>query len=558
MVNYKIKTSGADEKSSNISQAISAYHQEEREKEIALRAKQNDLGYVNLKTTPINSDTLMLIPHKEADLARVVAFLQVGMKLRIALEDPNNPHTQAIIEKLKNEGYGLNISLASAESIDHALSMYQENAKTHVDQIETEIDEDKLDSYAEEINKLRENAKNLSKMTSSEALSLILVGAVKSGASDVHFQSEEGRVDVFFRIDGVLQNIFTMNYQTYDLLRGQMKHDARVKINVTNIPQDGDLSFRLNDRRIDVRLSTLPTQFGESVVLRLLDAKDAQVSFDALGFDEEEMQIFERILKLPYGMVLATGPTGSGKTTTLYSLLNKFHTPGKKIITLEDPVEYHLEGVTQSEINEEEGFTFASGLRAVLRQDPDIIMVGEIRDNATANAAVQAALTGHIVLSTLHTNTAVEAIPRMLNLDVQEFLLAPATSVIIAQRLVRKVCPHCAVETPLTDAERNQIQNIINQMPEANRKRMPQIPNTILRAKGCKECSQTGYKGRTVVSEILELDAEVRKMILENKNSDEILAYVRGQGMLTLRESALHKVLTKQTTLSELIRVTGI
>lgn len=557
MTDYKIKTKGADGKG-NLMQAMSAYNKGEKEHEIAEKAKSLDLGYVNLQSTPINSDTLMLIPHEDASLARVVAFLQVGARLRVAMEDPNNPHTQALIEKLKNDGYGLDLNLTSADSIDHALKMYQENLKTHVDQIETEIDEEKLQSYAQEIDKLRESAKKMRTMTSSEAMNLILVGSLKASASDIHFQPEDGRVDIFFRIDGILQKIFELDYQTYDLLRGQMKHDAHIKINVTNVPQDGDLNFKLNDRRIDVRLSTLPTQFGETIVLRILDSKKGQVDFDVLGFEGDDLKIFERILKLPYGLVLATGPTGSGKTTTLYALLNKFNTPEKKVITLEDPIEYHLAGVTQSEINEEEGFTFASGLRAVLRQDPDIIMVGEIRDEATASAAIQASLTGHIVLSTLHTNSAVEAIPRLLNLKVEGFLLAPATAVIIAQRLLRKTCPHCAVETPLTDAEIKQMESIIAQMPEQNRKKMPKIPKTILRAKGCKECSQTGYKGRTVISELLELDEEVRKMILANKNSDEILAYVRSQGMLTLRESALNKVLKKETTMSELIRVTGI
>lgn len=516
MANYKIQTD-TGEKQENIQQAMQKMRQEEKEREVASRAKEMGMDYVDLKSSPINTDALFLLASERARVARVVVYLQVGRKVRVALEDPENEEAKKILAELRAKDFELSLSLASVESIEHALAIYSEQEVVHVEQITREVDESALESYAAEIEKLKGLKEKLHELTAAELINAILVGGIRTGASDVHFQPEEDRVDLFFRIDGILQKIFSLDERIYKQLRSQVKHDAGVKMNVENVPQDGELSFTVNERRIDVRVSTLPTEFSENLVLRLLDSEKGKVDFDKLGFEEDHLEILKRALNLPYGMILATGPTGSGKTTTLYALLNKLNSPEKKIVTLEDPVEYHLEGVAQAEINEAEGFTFGSGLRAVLRQDPDIIMVGEIRDKDTANSAVQAALTGHTVLSTLHTNSAVEAVPRMLNLDVPEFLLAPATAVIIAQRLVRQVCPHCSLEEAPTELEFEQIEKVLNEMPENLRARMPEIPGKLVHAKGCQECSQTGYKGRSVIAEIVELDDDVRRMIIQKR-----------------------------------------
>lgn len=556
MPNYRIQTK-SENKQEGLDQAIKSFNQGEKEQEVAVKAKQLGLNYANLTSSPINTDALFIIPHEKAEKGRIVSFLQVGKRLRIGLQDPENETTKQVIDELQNRGYSLKKALVSAESIDHALAIYADHVAKKEQHIVREIDEDHLQSAAKEIQKLKNLNEDLKKMTASEGLNTIMIGAVKTNASDVHFQPEEHIVELFFRIDGILQKITKLDHHLYEQLKNQIKHDAKVKINVSNIPQDGEFHFELNDRRIDVRTSTLPTQYAETIVLRILDSKKGKVDFEQLGFEEEELDIIRETMQVPYGLILSTGPTGSGKTTTLYAMLNKLNTTEKKVVTLEDPVEYHIDGVAQAEIDEEEGFDFATGLKAALRQDPDIVMVGEMRDEATANTAVQAALTGHVVLSTLHTNTSIEAILRLDNLKVPRFLFTPATVLIIAQRLVRTVCHHCAEEIEPEKNDLDFANHILSTMPDHLKENFPTFPKKILRAKGCDKCGQTGYKGRTVVAEVLKFTQELRHAILENKETDEILKIARKGNMLLMEEDGLRKVFQKKTTFAELTRIIG-
>ena len=331
-----------------------------------------------------------------------------------------------------------------------------------------------------------------------------------------------------------------------------------MRLNVTNVPQDGRYFFQVNDRKIDVRVSSIPTEYGESFVCRLLDSKKKNLSFEDLGFEGRNLDILHKALDIPNGMIMVTGPTGSGKTTTLYSMLTAFNEPDSKIITLEDPIEYHLSGITQSQINEKRGYSFGSGLRAILRQDPDIVMIGEIRDLDTAETAAQAALTGHILLSTLHTNSAIETVPRLLNIGLKPFMIAPALSIVTAQRLVRKVCTFCQEQKSVSESERKTLQEAIDQIHQAQPTLALTIPATLPHAPGCDKCSKTGYLGQLSIAEMFINNDELKEAILAEKSTTELFNIVRAGGMLTLGEDGVLKVLRGLTTLSEIERVADI
>lgn len=330
-----------------------------------------------------------------------------------------------------------------------------------------------------------------------------------------------------------------------------------MKLNVTNIPQDGRYSFLLNNGKVDVRVSSIPTEFGESFVCRLLDSSKGVMHFDQMGFAGKYLEMMNGLSGLSHGMVLVTGPTGSGKTTTLYALLAQFNNAETKIITLEDPVEYQITGVTQSQIDESHGYSFAAGLRSVLRQDPDVVMIGEIRDLETATTAAQAALTGHVLLSTLHTNSAVETIPRLLNMGIPEFMIAPALSTIIAQRLVRVVCA-CREMVAVGASDLEKFQQMVTSLAVVRPDFKVAVPATIPRAVGCEKCSKTGYKGQLVICEMFSMDREMEELILQKSSSGKLLEAARKKGMITLEEDGLLKVAEGLTTIEEVFRATNM
>ena len=328
-----------------------------------------------------------------------------------------------------------------------------------------------------------------------------------------------------------------------------------MKLNVATEPQDGRYYFNFNKRKVDVRVSALPTEYGETFVLRLLDSGKKALDFETMGYVGRNLELVKGATAIANGMVLVTGPTGSGKTTMLYAMLRQFNKPEAKIVTLEDPIEYHLENVAQSQINEKRGYSFGSGLRAILRQDPDVVMLGEIRDLETAETAAQAALTGHVLLSTLHTNSAVDTIPRLLNIGLQPYMVAPAIHTIVAQRLVRVVCKECGQDEAVKDSEKEEIEKVLAGVRTVAPDMVLEIPATIKNATGCPKCSHTGYSGRTAIAEVFVFDDTIRDLILGKKSSREILEAARAQGMLTLKEDGMLKVIAGQTTLNEVFRV---
>ncbi len=391
---------------------------------------------------------------------------------------------------------------------------------------------------------------------------LLLKYGNQNKASDIHLEPYANKVVVRFRIDGVMHKVLELPKDLHEIILARIKVLAKIRTDEHRAAQDGKLRFSAEDEVVDVRVSIVPIIEGENAVMRLLSAKNRRFSLADLGFSAQNLKKVERAIKKPHGMILVTGPTGSGKSTTLYAIMKILNKPSIHISTIEDPVEYDIEGISQIQVNEKTNLTFAKGLRAIVRQDPDIIMVGEIRDTETAGIAVNSALTGHLVLSTLHTNDAASTLPRLIDMKVEPFLTASTVNVIVAQRLIRKICEKCRVSYEInmkTPEQENMIieKNIVEELPEEIKKKFFNKDKIILyRGTGCKVCGQTGYTSRVGIFEVLEMSAEIRDLVNKKSDSDEILKKSKEQDMKTMLEDGLEKVLNGVTTLEEVARVT--
>ncbi|MBN1879896.1 type II secretion system ATPase GspE [bacterium] len=379
-------------------------------------------------------------------------------------------------------------------------------------------------------------------------VNLLFSQAVEFGASDIHIEPFEGDLHIRFRIDGVLQDQESPPKKLQSAIISRIKILARLNIAEHRLPQDGRIRLRLMGKKIDVRVSTVPTMHGESVVMRLLDQTSMFIGMEDLGFPHDNLETFKRLIQHPHGMILVTGPTGSGKTTTLYAALDKINGPEKKILTLEDPVEYQLKGVNQIQVNTKIGLTFSSGLRAFVRQDPDVIMVGEIRDKETAEIAIQSALTGHLVFSTVHTNDAVGAITRLQDMGVENYLIASCLDGVLAQRLVRQICPDCKIPVKADPKALQELEIDISQADEL----------LVFRGEGCRRCGRTGYRGRLGIYELIEINDEFKNLIVEKASANILKRVARKGGMRTLREDGWVKVRKGITTIEEVMRVTQV
>lgn len=394
---------------------------------------------------------------------------------------------------------------------------------------------------------------DLAKQATDEALKDISIGALVIGSSDLHYEIYEKHVQIRFRIDGVLVDIFTLSPAEYKKIVERLKYSAGLKLNITHIPQDGKYSFYTDEKaKIDVRISTLPIKYGENIVCRILDNTKNIINFEDLWFFWTSKRMVQKSIEKNTGMILVTGPTGSWKTTTLYTILQKLNTREKKIITLEDPIEYELPWVVQSQIDDVSWVTFASGLKASLRQDPDIIMVGEIRDLETLQTATSASLTGHLVLSTLHTKSAADTLDRLINMWLKPYILASAIDTIIAQRLVRKICPHCKVEKEKTPSEQAIIESM---MKETGMSMIPTSQMKLYTGTGCEACNHTGYQGRIWVYEIITLQEKIREIIRKWGSVGQILHEARNGDLITMQEDGILKALKGYTTIEEILRV---
>jgi type IV pilus assembly protein PilB len=534
---------------------IEKVNREFQEKSARDYAKKYGLHYIDLSRIPLNPDYLKFISHQDSEKASAVSFFKNGNTLRIACSDPNKNEFQALKQLLEKD-YELEVFFASEASIQQALSTYGQSNNFQKPEIVEEVDEKNIKNYSAEISDLSQLPERLEPLTSQEALNTINVAVMRTKASDLHFEPELKSVIMRLRIDGVLHKICEISHSLYASIVNQLKFEAKMKLNINNIPQDGRFAFTLNEEEVNVRVSALPTNLGESIVCRYLPSQKEKMSIEELGFQNYSLKKILSALKVHTGMILVTGPTGSGKTSTLYAILHALNNNENKIITLEDPVEYQLPGITQSQINEKRNYDFSEGIRAILRQDPDIVMVGEIRDQITAETALQAALTGHVVLSTLHTNSAIGAIPRLINMGVANYMVAPGLETIIAQRLVRTVCKDCVKMRDLSEAEKEDFttsfKRLENLFPDLK------VPEKIPEAMGCKKCSDTGYLGRMVISEVISVNNEIRELILNKASSIKIIEAARRSDTITMREDGMIKAAMGLTTLSEVYRTTNV
>ncbi len=538
-------------------------YEQEEEQLAKILSQKYGIEYVDLTRVSIDTDALRLIPEKEARKAELAAFRKAGKKIFLAMRSPQRADSLKWIEHLKRLGYGVRPFMVSTASLKHAWNNYKDISNaTALDAGIISISKEELLNLKNQINTLEEFLSHLNDILLkgagshkiSRLLEALLGGGLALGASDIHIEPEEQHVRIRIRLDGVLTDVVKVNHDVYKLLLSRIKLLSGMKLNIKSQAQDGRFSVNVGDRDIEIRSSIIPGSYGETVVMRLLDPATIGISLTELGFDEFTLNVFKQQILKPNGMILNTGPTGSGKTTTLYAFLKYIYKPEIKIITLENPVEYHLEGIVQTQITK--NYSFAQGLRAILRQDPDVIMVGEIRDPEVAEVAVHAALTGHLVFSTLHTNNAAGTFPRLLDLGVRPEVLASSLNITMAQRLARKLCDDCKRKKQIMGEDRRKIDLILSGIPR--KEELPEFDGYVYEAVGCKKCGNTGYKGRIAIVEAILMDTSVEKVIRENPAEITIWQAARHQKIRRMYEDGTVKVLKGVTSFEELKRVVDI
>ncbi len=541
---------------------ISDLHKKEEEEAAQMLSAKYSIEYIDLNPVAINTDALRLITEVDARAAKVAGFALIDRKIKVATHDPESEKTLEVLKKLENQGFSPIVYITSTQSLEKAWSGYKDlSFATESKAGSLDIANDEIEKLVAETRSIDDIKKSINTLLStnknyriSKILENILAGAFATGASDIHIEPEESYIHLRYRLDGVLVDVLDFDSSTYNLLLSRIKLLSGLKLNIHQEAQDGRFSVKLNDTSIEIRTSILPGAYNESIVLRILNPKSISVPIEELGIPASLLAIIMREIDKPNGMLLTTGPTGSGKTTTLYALLKKIHNPGIKIITIEDPIEYHLPGIVQTQTNEK-GYNFLEGLRSALRQDPDVIMIGEIRDGETAAIAINSAQTGHLVFSTLHTNSAAGAFPRLIDLGINPQVLTSAINLTLAQRLLRKLCSNCKKAVEIDPATRTRIETITASI--YNKSLVPEI-STIYTAVGCDNCHHTGYKGRIGIYEGILIDTTIEQIIRENPSEREIAKASVPQGILTMRQDGIIKILTGVTSLSELERVINI
>jgi len=512
-----------------------------------------EIEYIELKNKGIKKDVLDLIPSPLAGAHQVVAFDKDKEHIKIAMLDPTDIQTVEFLHR--KTGLEPRVYITAPSDLKNALRRYHAELEDDLNLTVVAEDEDgKIDTKI-----LKKAAEELPVIN---IVNSILEHAVYEGASDIHMEPAEKEVVIRYRIDGILKQVMTLPKTIQNGITARIKILSNLKLDEHMIPQDGRFKIQLQDDKVAFRVSILPVYDGEKIVMRILHEGAKPLSLEDLGFLDDAKKKVETAMKKPHGMLLVTGPTGSGKTTTLYSVLGILNKPGVNISTVEDPIEYRMAGVNQSQMNQKVGFTFASGLRSLLRQDPNIIMVGEIRDQETAEIAIHAAMTGHLVLSTLHTNDAATTLPRLSDMGVPPFLIAYTANVIVAQRLARKICPHCKKEYKLDEAASKELAKVfdtkkLEELFKNNIKDKKKLDTkTFFQGEGCSRCGKTGYKGRLGIYEVMEIDEGLTKLINQKADADQIKTYAREHGMNTMLEDGLIKAKLGLTSISEILRVT--
>ncbi|MCW1929709.1 MAG: GspE/PulE family protein [Candidatus Kerfeldbacteria bacterium] len=554
------KITFSDDTQQELEQKIEDIRVRTLEEEAKTRAQMLGLPYVNLEAFPIGPEILSLIPEETSRAHHIIPFLRIEDQIRIGVVEPDDTAINGIISQVReaHDGSKVSIYLISQHSFDMAVKLYKGVAKIKTVEYGVKITSAQLKTFQQELLSARILQENMLKANMTDAFAMVISMALNQSSSDIHIEAEEKDVVVRFRIDGLLVDMARLPHSYWPRLSSRIKTIAGLKINVDSIPQDGRITIEFEgEEALDIRVSTLPSAFGESIVFRLLKSSSIGLSFEELGMRKVVHDKLKAEIQKPNGMVITTGPTGSGKTTTLYAILNTLNNPDTKIITLENPIEYKLKGIVQSQIDHSKQYTFALGLRSILRQDPDIIMVGEIRDLEAAQTAIDAALTGHLMLSTIHTNDASGAIPRFLGMGVQGVFLAPALNAVIGQRLVRRVCTQCKQPYTPSFEELQRMQEWVDRIPENSGETKPNLSTvTFYKGVGCDFCNHTGYKGRIGIYEVFTMSAEIEQQILSGKVSEfEMKDILHRAGMLTMGQDGVLKVCEGITTADEVFRV---
>lgn len=536
-----------------LQQSLDELNRQMQERETQARAGSLGLPYIDLHNFPIDLNVLGMFAEEEAREMGAVPFYKEQADLRIGSTNPDHP---LLIEKLKEMAvhHKVTVYVISPKSLEQVLKFYAKVMRPkalHDDVVRIEKTED----YNQILKSLASEEAQKTH-TAGELAGIIFGASLFYKSSDIHIEPEEHFVKVRFRVDGVLQDILHLSKSLQKSFVTRLKIISKMKLNVESEAQDGRITFYYLGKPIDVRVSILPSAYGEEIVMRLLGTGAVNLKLKDLGFRPQHQDILHRVLAKPNGMVITTGPTGSGKTTSLYAFLNELNEPGVKIITLEDPVEYKLEGIVQTPIDHSHNFDFAMGLRAILRQDPDIVMVGEIRDQETAEVSMQAALTGHMVLSTLHTNDAAGAVPRLLNMGIKPFVVAPALSCVLAQRLVRRLCQHCKKPVSISPTLMDQVKILLNSVPKTSGIAVPKELR-FFHGEGCEECHHLGYSGRIGIYEVLENTDNIQKLIFSESSMVDFKKAGQAQGMITMVQDGLLKALEGVTDVEEVFRVAG-
>ncbi len=542
-----------------VSRTIRELRRKSEEEKTAAFAHEIGAPYVDLNLMPVDDTVVRLITEEEARTYGIAPFHKAGRLVRIAAINPKDEKTRAFIaQRAKEMRWRVNLYVASLSSLKKAWRAYKKPLIEKVDALNLTIDQETLSESARAIRNLRELVDGIGDFSVTQVMQIIFAGGVALGASDIHIEPERKRLRLRYRIDGILHDVGDLPRRLYNSIINRIKVMSNMKVNVRDIAQDGRLSINLEEQgRIDVRVSTIPGNYGESVVMRLLIKDNSIIDLSEMGIRGFADELLRKESEKPNGMIVTTGPTGSGKTTTLYALLRRLNKPGVKIITIEDPIEYEIEGISQTQVSHDGKYTFAKGLRAIVRQDPDIILVGEIRDDETADIAVNAALTGHLVLTTIHANNAAATIPRFLELGVKPSLIAPSMNALMAQRLVRRLCVHCREKYEPAVETLDTIKRLLAVISPKAKVTIPKDVNTLYRPKGCVKCGGTGYKGRIGIFEIFTITETIEKIVLDMGTEEEIMRAAMEDGMMTMTQDGILKAVEGITSMEEVWRVTA-
>lgn len=558
ILNKKTISREESQKEATTKKILSKFRKKEEEEIASAYAASLGLSYADTNLIPIAKEDVKILTEKEARKFGVAVIHQAGKTILLASIDPAKVETREFIESLKKEkGWQIKVLVVSRSNMERVWEKYKQIVFVDVlDQMSLNMSGEDLANFEKEMKDLLALKRRIAELPTTQILNIMLAGAYKLGASDVHIEPQEEKIRLRYRIDGVLQDVAYLPLNVFKNILSRIKLMSGMKINLRDIAQDGTFKINMENKKIDLRTSVIPSNFGESVVMRILDPDSIKVSVENLGLQGLAYEIVQKQMRTPNGMILNTGPTGSGKTTTLYAIINKLNTPDSKIITIEDPIEYELKGISQTQIEKSRGYTFAQGLRAIVRQDPDIILIGEIRDDETADIAFNSALTGHLVLSSLHTNNAMGAIPRLIELGVKPTLMAPAVNAIIGQRLVRKLCDCKESYVPAKESIES-IKKILSIISPKSKVEIPRDIKKMYRPKGCSKCSQLGYKGRIGIFEVLTITESIEKLVLELAGEAELAMAALESGMITMLQDGILKAVSGITSIDEVKRVTG-